>query len=132
MKTKTLQKATLLFVAATFLMSLFGIAAFSIDFGAQKITLDDTTKATSRYLPVSFDHKSHIEGYGITCVTCHHTEKETFTSGAAPACSTCHNSGADISYKESMHNKCVVCHIKENTLGKKAPAECLSCHVQRP
>ena len=86
MKTKTIQKTAFVFILAVLLSGLAAIAALSIDFGAARVDLDDTTKATSRYLPVTFDHKTHIEGYGISCVTCHHTEKETFTSGSTARC----------------------------------------------
>jgi hypothetical protein len=132
MKKNTIQKTALIFIVAALLSGLVGIAALSIDFGADTIKLDDTTKATSRYLPVSFDHKTHIEGYGITCITCHHKEKESFTSGPAAACSSCHNADSAVSFKEAMHKRCVVCHISESKAGKKPPTECLACHTQRP
>jgi hypothetical protein len=132
MKTKTLKKTAFIFIVAALLSGLAGIAALSIEFGAARVDLDDTTKATDRYLPVSFDHKTHIEGYGISCVTCHHKEKETFTSGSTPKCSSCHNADSTVSYKEAMHKRCVVCHIKESKTGKKSPTECLACHSQRP
>jgi hypothetical protein len=132
MYTKKTRKTALIFVVAALFTGLMGIAAFSVDFGADRISLDDTTKATNRYLPVSFDHKTHIDGYGISCVTCHHTQKETFTSGPAPACSSCHNADSAVSFKEAMHKRCVACHIEESKAGKKAPTECLSCHTQRP
>ncbi len=132
MKTKTLQKTAFVFIVAVLLSGLAAIAALSIDFGAARVDLDDTTKATSRYLPVTFDHKTHIEGYGISCVTCHHTEKETFTSGSTARCGACHNAEGEISFKDAMHKRCVVCHITEAEAGKNAPTECLSCHTQRP
>jgi hypothetical protein len=132
MNTKRTRRIVLIFVVTALFAGLLGIAAFSVEFGADKISLDDTTKATSRYLPVSFDHKTHIDGYGISCVTCHHTQKETFTSGPAPACASCHNAESNVSYKEAMHRRCVLCHIKESEAGKTAPTECLSCHTQRP
>lgn len=132
MNTKSVRKTVLIFVVAALFAGLLGIAAFSVEFGADRVPLDDTTKATSRYLPVSFDHKTHIEGYGISCATCHHTEKETFVSGPAPACGSCHNADSTVSYKEAMHKRCVACHITEPGTGKKAPTECLSCHTQRP
>jgi predicted CXXCH cytochrome family protein len=135
MKTKTIQKTAFVFIVAVLLSGLAGMAALSIDFGSAKIDLDDTTKATNRYLPVPFDHKTHIEGYGISCVTCHHKEKESFVSGSTPLCSSCHNAEgtvSNVSFKEAMHKRCVVCHITENKAGKKAPTECLACHTQRP
>jgi len=132
MKSRILHKAAFVFIIAILVSGLAGMAALSIDFGSDKINLDDTTKATNRYLPVNFDHKTHIEGYGVTCVTCHHTEKESFVSGSTARCDACHNADADISFKESMHKKCVACHITENEAGKSAPTECLSCHSQRP
>ncbi len=132
MKTMAIKKTAFIFIVAVLLCGFAGIAALSIEFGADKIDLDDTTKATSRYLPVTFDHKTHIDGYGVSCVTCHHKEKETFTSGSTPSCGSCHNADSDVSFKEAMHKRCVVCHIDENKAGKKAPTECLACHSQRP
>lgn len=132
MKAKTIQKTAFVFIVAVLLSGLAGIAALSIDFGSASVDLDDTTKATSRYLPVTFDHKSHIEEYGISCVTCHHKEKESFISGSTPKCGSCHNADSEVSFKEAMHKRCVVCHITEVKAGKEAPTECLMCHTQRP
>jgi len=132
MKTKTVQKTAIVFIVAVLFSGLAGMAALSMDFGSPRIDLDDTSKATNRYLPVGFDHKTHIEGYGISCVTCHHKEKESFVSGSTPRCSSCHNAESDVSYKEAMHKRCVVCHIAETKAGKKPPTECLLCHTQRP
>lgn len=132
MKTSTIRKTAFVFIVAVLISGLAGLAALSIDFGADRVNLDDTSKATSRYLPISFDHKGHIEGYAISCVTCHHTEKESFTSGSAPACRSCHNAESVVSFKDAMHNRCVVCHITESKAGKSAPTECLTCHTQRP
>jgi hypothetical protein len=132
MKTTVIKKTAFIFIIAALLFGLAGLAALSIEFGANKIELDDTTKATNRYLPVTFDHQSHIEGYEITCVTCHHKEKETFTSGSTPSCGSCHNADSEVSFKEAMHLRCVACHIDEDKAGKSAPTECLQCHTQRP
>lgn len=132
MKKKTVQKSAFVLIVAVLLSCLAGMAALSIDFGSDRIDLDDTTKATSRYLPVTFDHKTHIEGYGITCVTCHHEESDSFISGTTPKCGVCHNAESTVSFKDSMHKRCVVCHITENEAGKQAPTECLTCHAQRP
>jgi hypothetical protein len=132
MKTKAIKKTAFVFIVAALLCGFAGIAALSIEFGADRINLDDTTKATSRYIPVTFDHKTHIDGYGVSCVTCHHKEKETFVSGSTPSCGSCHNADSAVSFKEAMHKRCVVCHIDQNKTGKKAPIECLACHSQRP
>ena len=42
------------------------------------ITVDDTTKATNRYLGVGFSHSKHVAEVGLTCVMCHHTEDKDF------------------------------------------------------
>jgi hypothetical protein len=111
-----------------------GAVALSIEFGPDKIRIDDTTKATNRYIGVDFDHSEHIIGYEITCITCHHEQNEDFVSGSAPKCSICHNETADVDvggYKDAMHKSCVICHIDETAMGKNPPMECLDCHIER-
>ena len=128
MKTKKLVP----FLITVILFVVFmGAVALSIEFGPEKIRIDDTTKATNRYIGVDFDHSEHIIGYGITCITCHHEQNEDFVSGSAPKCSICHNADAEIGFKDSMHKSCVICHIDETAMGKTPPMECLDCHIQR-
>lgn len=117
----------ILFIAITFVCAI----AFSIEFGPEKIRIDDVTKATNRYIGVDFYHARHVMDRKITCVTCHHEQNEDFVSGSAPKCSICHNADAEISFKDSMHKTCVVCHLNKVAMGKNPPTECLSCHIQR-
>lgn len=121
-----------------------GVAALSTDYGPGPVTIDDTTKATNRYLGVSFSHSTHVAKVGLTCVMCHHTEKKDFVSGTPTRCEVCHNADAEISFKDSMHRRCVMCHIKkvkEGQIGaggkteegyrEVPPTQCLQCHRQR-
>jgi hypothetical protein len=120
----------LLAVGALFLFFL-GVAAFSIEKTPTTVTIEDTTKATDRYLGVDFKHEYHITTLGITCVTCHHAEKKGFVSGTPARCEACHKADAAITFKDAMHKNCVICHINETAKGKKPPTECLGCHTQR-
>jgi hypothetical protein len=116
------------------LMILAGAAARSTDYGPGPIVIDDTTKATNRYLGVGFDHRKHVDEVGLSCVMCHHTEKTDFVSGTPARCEACHNADAAISFKDAMHKRCVLCHIKkvrEERPGINPPTQCLECHRQR-
>ena len=66
-------------------------------------------------------------------MTCHHTEEADFVSGTPSArCDACHKADAEISFKDSMHENCVICHINKTAEGLTPPVECLGCHTQRP
>ncbi len=84
-----------------------------VDYGPGPITIDDTTKATNRYLGVGFSHSKHVDEVGLTCVMCHHTENKDFVSGTPARCEACHKADAEISFKDAMHRRCVLCHIKK-------------------
>ena len=75
--------------ALTLFMLCAGLVALSQDYGPAKIYIDDTTKATLRYLPVEFNHQDHQADYDIACVTCHHTNDDDFVSGVPPTCGSC-------------------------------------------
>jgi hypothetical protein len=141
-----MKKSTILSAAAAFaLFSVFiGAAALSIDYGPGPITIDDTTKATNRYLGVSFSHSTHVAEVGLSCVMCHHTEKKDFVSGTPARCEACHKADAEITFKDAIHRRCVLCHInkvKEEDIGEGGkteegdretpPTQCLQCHQQR-
>jgi hypothetical protein len=128
-----MKKKNLISITAACVLFLFfmGVAAFSVDYGPTTVTIDDTTKATDRYLGINFQHEHHTKDLGITCVTCHHTEKATFVSGTPPRCESCHNADAAVTFKDAMHKNCVICHIDKIAEGKNPPIECLGCHTQR-
>lgn len=130
-----MKKTTHFLVAITLFVAFLGIAAISQEeFGPETASIDDTTRATMRYLPVMFKHEMHVMDFDITCLECHHTEKEDFTSGTPTACDMCHlatGSGEELSYKNSMHQQCVMCHIEETALGMNPPVECSGCHIER-
>jgi hypothetical protein len=132
MKKKNLISIT---AACVLFLSFMGVAAFSVDYGPSgpsTIIVDDTTKATDRYLGINFKHEYHNKDLGITCVTCHHTEKADFVSGTPAArCEACHKADAEITFKDAMHKNCVICHINKTAEGKTPPTECLGCHTQR-
>jgi hypothetical protein len=120
------------FLTITALFIIFmGVAALSLEYGPERIEIDDVTRATHRYLPVTFYHGKHINEFGVACVTCHHDQDETFTSGDAPLCIDCHSAGTEIGYKDSMHRSCVICHIDEVAIGKEPPTDCFGCHPER-
>ena len=141
-----MKKSTIL--PAVVVLALFsafiGVSAFSIDYGPGPITIDDTTKATNRYLGVSFSHTTHVAEVGLSCVMCHHTEKKDFVSGTPTRCDACHKADAEITFKDAMHRRCVLCHIKkvkeeaiaeggetEEGYQEGPPTQCLQCHQQR-
>jgi len=101
---------------------------------------------------VSFKHAAHAsEEYvkGITCKTCHHTQK----ANEKPAkCMTCHRVGGDADEDEpktkATHSKeaefgkkkvsCVGCHMSMNAelqegkrTGNEAPTKCTTCHANK-
>jgi hypothetical protein len=125
-------------------LTFVGAAALSSDYGPGPITIDDMTKATNRYLGVDFSHSKHVAEVGLSCVMCHHTEKKDFVSGTPARCEACHKADADITFKEAMHRRCVLCHIKkargeaggengeiEEGYDEGPPTQCLGCHRQR-
>jgi hypothetical protein len=130
-------------VALALFLAFVGVAAFSADYAPGPIVIDDITKATNRYLGVRFSHERHVDTVGLTCVMCHHTEAKGFVSGTPVRCESCHNASSEISFKDAMHRRCVLCHIKkvkEAELGvgaptgetaSKPPVQCLQCHLQR-
>ncbi len=141
-----MKKSTIIpgFVAFILFLMLAGVAAFSTDYGPGPIRIDDTTKATNRYLGVSFNHAKHVDEVGLTCVMCHHTENKDFVSGTPARCEACHKADAEISFKDSMHRRCVLCHIKKvreaafaegeeiaDGYPETPPTQCLQCHRQR-
>ncbi len=128
MKTKKIVPSL---ITAILFVIFMGAVALSIEFGPDKIRIDDVTKATNRYIGVDFYHAKHITEFGVACVTCHHEQKEDFVSGYAPKCSVCHNADAEVSFKDSMHKTCVICHIDEIAKGEEPPIECLDCHIER-
>ncbi len=130
--------------AAALFIAFTGIAALSAGYGPGPITIDDTTKATNRYLGVAFNHASHVDTVGLTCIMCHHTENKGFVSGTPARCELCHNASSEISFKDAMHRRCVLCHIKKvkeaglgvgeqlpETKRNAPPTQCLECHRQR-
>lgn len=138
-----MKKSTI--VVACILFLLFaGAAALCLDYGPGPITIDDTTKATDRYLGVAFSHSRHVAEVGLTCVMCHHTEDKDFVSGTPARCEACHKADAEIGFKDAMHRRCVLCHIKkvreaaggedgviEEGYNEGPPTHCIGCHRQR-
>lgn len=74
---------------------------------------------------VLFDHKTHLNDYGLDCMDCHHNidDDETYS------CSDCHEQEMDegdiMNKTDAMHAQCISCH-RENDAG---PVECASCHA---
>jgi hypothetical protein len=118
--------------ACTLFLFFMGIAALYAGSIPGTVDIQDTTKATDRYLPVGFAHDYHATALGITCVTCHHTEKPDFVEGTPVRCDACHKADAEVTFKDAMHINCVICHINKTAEGLTPPVECLGCHTQRP
>ncbi|GEM_PF-2544361 len=126
----TIFAAISLFTA--FVLAFSAVDALTAYYGDVIEKIDDTTKATSRYLPFEFKHQYHLSDLDISCITCHHTEDKDFVSGTPAQCKACHNADSgELTYKDSMHQTCVICHRKELAEGKKPPTECLDCHTER-
>ncbi len=103
-------------------------------------------KNGERKNPVKFTHTAHAsEKYvpGVTCKTCHHTQKG---NEKPEDCMSCHNVGGDAeetsaktraTHKDSAvpggkHVSCVGCHKSMNELNaKSAPTECRDCHTSK-
>ncbi len=109
------------------------------------------------YQTVKFNHAAHAsEKYvpGVTCQTCHHTQKG---DEKPEKCSKCHAPGGEAKEtkkkSKAAHNKddvypkkpeqkgvsCVGCHTAENDVlaagkrsGKEAPTKCTPCHEEKP
>lgn len=95
---------------------------------------------------VLFDHKIHStpEGYGASCVDCHHHPSEdeldtrsckechlaAVTEELPEACMDCHDvdeiEGTEmIKSGDAFHNQCIGCHQDFDA----GPVECAECHV---
>lgn len=76
---------------------------------------------------VIFDHREHVEDYGLDCTDCHHMYEES--EGTKPeACSECHMPDSDEEspkLSDAFHTQCIECH-KDSGSG---PTECTQCHV---
>ena len=70
---------------------------------------------------ILFNHKKHVEDYGLACIQCHHVEN----------CSKCHlkNKSRNIEVEEgkiALHENCWRCHTELQS----GPRECDECHKQ--
>ena len=75
------------------------------------VEIDAITSATTRYLPIQFTHRVHVEEYEIECKACH----ELKPSG---------------DLRVYYHRLCVGCHAAKEGISA-APPDCFSCHVER-
>ena len=85
---------------------------------------------------VLFDHKGHtsVEGYGLSCVDCHHTD-----SGNDPhpeACGDCHKAESRktegqlvIKRFDAFHQQCESCHKDYDVGPEKEEDRCGWCHT---
>ena len=85
---------------------------------------------------VLFDHKGHtsVEGYGLSCIDCHHTN--TNDDPHPDACGVCH--GAENQEKEgktiikrfdAFHQQCERCHRDYDIGPEKDDDRCSWCHT---
>ena len=77
------------------------------------VEIDAITSATTRYLPVQFNHQGHAELYDIQCKGCHTEEPR-----------------GDL--RVYYHRLCLGCHIARQGEGTKEPPDCFVCHTERP
>ena len=78
---------------------------------------------------VLFDHQVHAgeDGYGFSCMDCHHDLEE---EGDTPsACIECHETDSEdesvLKRSDAFHVQCIECHEEDGT----APTVCTDCHV---
>ncbi len=77
------------------------------------VEIDAVTSATTRYLPVQFNHQGHAELYDIQCKGCHTEEPH-----------------GDL--RVYYHRLCIGCHLARLGEDTKAPPDCFVCHTERP
>lgn len=76
---------------------------------------------------VLFDHKAHIEDYGLDCTDCHHEFDES-EQKKPQACSVCHTgdeTGEAFKRPDAFHQQCIGCHEDSGS----GPVKCSDCHV---
>ncbi len=77
------------------------------------VEIDAVTSATTRYLPVRFNHQGHAELYDIQCKGCHTGEPH-----------------GDL--RVYYHRLCLGCHLAGQEEDTKEPPDCFVCHTERP
>ncbi|MCE5273312.1 cytochrome c family protein [bacterium] len=69
---------------------------------------------------IVFDHETHVQGYGLECIECHHVE----------SCDHCHSKEINMveveELKVALHKNCLNCHRAMEV----GPRECDECHKQ--
>lgn len=89
---------------------------------------------------VIFDHAKHVDGYGESCVACHHElSDEVDDDGNLPddaeptLCSDCHSKVSDDpdvpNLMDAYHQSCMGCH-EENGSGPYEKDQCNQCHFK--
>lgn len=117
-KTIALSLAVILFV-----VGIISLTAFS----AKKPETPIRIMYKSTAGDVLFDHKEHVEGYGLECIDCHH-EFDEDEQEKPQACIDCHQGeeiGDAFERSEAFHQQCVECH---NDVGS-GPVQCSECHI---
>ena len=77
---------------------------------------------------VKWDHKAHVEEYGLECASCHHKDKNI--EPEPQNCADCHQQKGDKdmpSLRKAVHTKCQSCH--EEMYAKKVQG-CAQCHTR--
>lgn len=69
---------------------------------------------------IVFDHETHVDGYGLECIECHHVE----------SCNHCHGKNVNMveveESKVALHKSCLNCHHGMDV----GPQKCDECHRQ--
>lgn len=142
MKKNRFAACVALSVLFVFIAALIGIAADQPDTILLKSELwPEPTKGV-----VTFNHKEHVEKFGLACTECHHKYvdgKNVWKEGdAVQKCDECHTDATikgekklpkeqqKLNLKLAFHDNCRDCHraYKKEHKGSKAPTSCSKCH----
>lgn len=148
-----MKRLTLLALVTTSILQLSPLPAAAGELDKYLSGLPDVLTLNpdgEKYETVKFTHKVHGTMAGVTCQTCHHTQK----GDAKPEkCQKCHNVGGEAKEEgkktASAHNSkltfpmaagqkgvsCLGCHKAHNSSlqagAKEAPTKCVDCHKEK-
>lgn len=75
---------------------------------------------------VLFNHRQHVDDYGLDCTDCHHEFDES-EQKKPEACSACHpedETGEVPKISDVFHEQCIDCHKDAG-----GPVKCSGCHI---
>jgi hypothetical protein len=121
-----------LFLAACFLISLFGISGTD---SSGEMLIDNEGYKSRKKGPVPFDHDAHAFDYGFACDECHHVYemgRNVWEEGdEVQRCSDCHDPKESknnvMKLQVAFHRNCQDCH-RETAPGEAPFRACYGCH----